>query len=309
MKDSQRLTSFLVVFALLLVMHFTVEAASGIFQTYVVYDLNGGGNTFRAGGINSDGATTYDGTNLGIATSLTLNGGEVKTFKNGISDVFSARINYRIYPTSGSPGGFTTINLPFDSNLPNPGDQKWKQEFAGVDVLSGLSPGTYFLEVYWDVSSSDGTHFDTNFGNNHKATFTVAQAEMFQTYIIYDLNSGGNTFNAGGANADGATAFDGQSFGTPTSLALKGGEIKTFKNNGGDVTAAKLYYRVYEQSGTPGSFIEVNLPFDSNIGGSPGEEDQKWQEAGLTTDLLSGLANGDYYLEAFWKIETNLGDR
>ena len=162
-------------------------AGSGIFQTYIVFDLNSAGNAFYAGGINNDASATYDEFAFGTPTSLTLNGGEVKTYKNGISDVFGATIFYRIY-SAGSPSGiFATISLPFDANLANPGDQKWKEEFAGVDVLSGLAPGNYTLEVYWEAPSSDGTHFDTDFGNNFQGHFTVAAASPVPTLSEWGL--------------------------------------------------------------------------------------------------------------------------
>lgn len=159
----------------------------GIFQTYIIYDLNGSGNVFRAGGINSDLAPTYDGLNLGTPTSLVLNGGEVKTFKNSGGDVFGAEIFYNVHPTGSGPGPFTGIPLPFDTNLPNPGDQRWQQPLAGVDILSGLSPGNYELEVFWKITSNVGDQFDSDFGNNFSATFTVSSAAPVPTLSQWGL--------------------------------------------------------------------------------------------------------------------------
>lgn len=128
-----------------------------------------------AGGINSDGApTTFAGTNFGTPTTLILNGGEVKTFKNGISDVFGADIFYRVYKQGDVPGAFTQVSLGFDSDLGG-GDQKWATTAAGVDILAAASAGngTYNLEVFWRAPSSDGDHFDSNGGSNYTATFMV----------------------------------------------------------------------------------------------------------------------------------------
>ena len=66
-----------------------VSAAWDIFQSYAILDY-GDGNSFYAGGINSDGAAAYDGNYFGFfrqGETLTLNGGELKTFKNGSSNV------------------------------------------------------------------------------------------------------------------------------------------------------------------------------------------------------------------------------
>lgn len=159
----------------------------GIFQTYIIYDLDGAGNVFRAGGINSDLAPVYNGLNLGTPTSLILNGGEVKTFKNSGGDVFGAEIFYNVHPAGSGPGPFNGIPLPFDANLANPGDQRWQQALAGVDVLNGLAPGNYELEVFWKITSNIGDQFDSDFGNNFKASFTVAAPTSVPTLSQWGL--------------------------------------------------------------------------------------------------------------------------
>ena len=160
---------------------------AGIFQTYIIYDLDGAGNVFRAGGINSDLAPVYNGLNLGTPTSLILNGGEVKTFKNSGGDVTGAEIFYNVHPVGSGPGPFTAINLPFDVNLPNPGDQRWQQPLAGVDILNGLAPGNYELEVFWKITTNIGDQFDSDFGNNFSATFTVVSVAPVPTLSQWGL--------------------------------------------------------------------------------------------------------------------------
>lgn len=160
---------------------FNAGAATGIFQTYVIYDVNGGGPTYAAGGANADGAPSFDGTMLGTVTSLVLNGGEVKTFKNSGGNVTGAEINYQVFAgnlgDAGAPGGFTAINLPFDSNIggtPFNEDQKWDETGAGVDLLAGLPPGDYVLQVWWRAFTNEGDRFDTNAPIDYQASFTVA---------------------------------------------------------------------------------------------------------------------------------------
>ena len=153
----------------------STTANTGIFQSYIVIDVNNTGNQFLAGNINSDLAPTYNGLNLGTVSSLTLNGGEVKTYKNGPGDVLGAQIFYSIYPTSGSAGSFSNINLPFFQNLPTPGDQVWQEALAGVDVIQGLAPGDYYLQAFWQVNTNQGNIFDSNAPLDVRAQFTVAQ--------------------------------------------------------------------------------------------------------------------------------------
>ncbi len=160
---------------------------AGIFQTYIILDINGTGNQFLAGGINSDGAPTFAGQNFGTLSSLVLNGGEIKTFKNSGGDVTGAEINYRVYEQGTTPGSFNTVNLPFDANLPNPGDQRWQQALAGVDLLSGLSAGNYDLEVFWRATTNIGDQFDSNFGSNFTSSFSVAGSPTVPTMSQWGL--------------------------------------------------------------------------------------------------------------------------
>src|SRR6187397_2952923 len=60
----------------------------------------------------------FTNANLGAHTqnsgTLIFRGGEVKTFKtDGVSNVCGALMQYRIYPQSGTPGAFSSIDLVF----------------------------------------------------------------------------------------------------------------------------------------------------------------------------------------------------
>ena len=136
-------------------------------------------------------------------------------------------------------------------------------------------------------------------------------AGIYQTYAILDDGST-TTYYHGGINNGGTTPYSGHTFGTVTQLMLKGGEIKSWKNSGGDVTGAKLYYRVYTSSPEPSplpSFTELDLPWSEN-GVDGNGDNQKWAKSDYTTDILSGLtASETYTLEVYWKITSNVGDK
>lgn len=171
--------SFLPLFAIVLLFcTSSLKGAAGIFQTYVIFEKDSGGDNYWAGGFNSDGAMAFSGADMGMPTSsLILKGGEVKTFKNGGSDVTGAEMFYRVYP-QGEPDPdaipFNSINLPFSADLGG-GDQRWQTTTENVDLLALATDGlgTYVLEVYWRVFSTEGDLFDSNFGNNITATFEV----------------------------------------------------------------------------------------------------------------------------------------
>jgi hypothetical protein len=147
----------------------------GIFETYVVLNANGGGNVFY-----DAGATTanpnFHGANLGTfnpsLNSLILNGGEVKTYKNGGGDVTGAFLDYRIWLTGNESGSFIERSIPFNANLGG-GDQRWQLTGDNINVLNGLSSGNYMLGIYFRASGNQGDVFDNRGGPNYEAAFSV----------------------------------------------------------------------------------------------------------------------------------------
>ena len=124
--------------------------------------------------------------NFTCTNSLALNGGNNSVWKcYADNDIINGYLNYRVYLTTDSPLAFSSINLngsvTDDHNTACEGNgtnQVWETNNANVDILSGLSPGTYYLEVYntadytWSFGN-DGTWFWSNNSNNYRATFTV----------------------------------------------------------------------------------------------------------------------------------------
>ena len=148
-------------------------ANAGIFQSYAIVN-SGLGNIYSAGGANADGAPGFNGTSYGTPVSLTLNGGEIKSYKNSGSDVTGAFIHYRVSKQTDPAPAFTQLALPFDSDLGN-GDQKWAATSAGVNILALATAGNgdYFLEVYWRITTNGGDIFDSDNGANYKASFSI----------------------------------------------------------------------------------------------------------------------------------------
>ena len=150
------------------------------------------------------------------------------------------------------------------------------------------------------------------------AAFVAASAQattgVYGGYIVLDINGGGDTFyELENPNDNTTPSFGGTNLGTfdpdVNSLFFSGGEALTFKNSGGDVTGASIYYRVYPTGNPSGSFLGTNLPFAANIGGTAGNEDQRWQSLAPNDNLLFGLAPGTYTLETYVDATTNEGTR
>jgi hypothetical protein len=185
--------SFLV-FLLVALMPGQLLAGSGIFQGFVVlnskntrdifYDLNPNTQT---------GNSDFNGVSFGdfkTDETFVLRGGEVNTYKNNLSDVLNGRLHYRVYPAGPPPSNlrFNFINLPYNGELSGTvGDQKWQETNASVNLLAGLAPGSYAVEVYMESDYNDyntsgptgsGTNYYSNGGANYVAFFTVSQGSI-----------------------------------------------------------------------------------------------------------------------------------
>ena len=142
-----------------------------------------------------------------------------------------------------------------------------------------------------------------------------ADSGINNTYLVLSLNNGANSFyqerGADGFNPQ----FNGANLGTfnvslGNSLTLKGGEVNTYKdtNQGTDIFGATGYYSiVLGGSAAPAlnTFSSFNIPYNSDTGGSAGFVDQKWQQVGLGTNLLTGLSAGTYDFYAYNTVSTN----
>ena len=139
----------------------------------IFFNSNGSQSGYHGtGGV----GTAFNGTSLGSVSSLVLRGGEVKTFKNSGSDVTGASMSYRIYKQGDAPGGFSTLNIPFGSNLMAAGDQSWFTNSQSINLFSSVtSNGTWVVEVFWNATATSPTqtHVDNCGGGNCIATFTV----------------------------------------------------------------------------------------------------------------------------------------
>jgi len=148
----------------------------------------------------------------------------------------------------------------------------------------------------------------------------IAQAQFgtkASAVWITDCNQS-NFFNTSGTPADligpAANSFDGNNFGVHTqgsgTLMLRGAQVKTFKNPASaNVCSARMFYRVYLQSGAPGAFISVDLPLLETCNGGTGtypsggtcvDGDQKWQRISSSINLTT-YAPGNYVLEVYYE--------
>lgn len=183
------------------------------------------GEFYNVTGIGADliGPSTnvFPSSDLGVyiqnSGNLILRGGELKSFKTPTSNVCSARLNYRIYEATATPGAFTVLNLPFfddcvagnfaSGGACNVGDQKWQEVLNNAESpidLTTYPAGNYVIEVYFDLTGDnnstvdcDDTIFVNNNGNNFITNFTIQSSPIF-TFTNEQCGSSNATITASG---------------------------------------------------------------------------------------------------------------
>lgn len=116
-----------------------------------------------------------------------------------------------------------------------------------------------------------------------------------RSYIVINFKGTPTTYYLW--NGVGLTVpFHGANLGTIDQLSdvfkLFAWDVKSFKNGGDNVTGSQLFYRIYKDGQTPGSFIGRNGPFLTNLAGAG---DQKWGEGAADVSLPTYLDPGATY--------------
>lgn len=127
------------------------------------------------------------------------------------------------------------------------------------------------------------------------------------TFILLSINGGATThydLNANTANPN----FQGSNLGTfgvgTTNLVFKGAEHNVYKCGSADLTSTRLYYRIYLTGSSQPTFVSNNIGYSSTFANGCGGQDQVWSNSGYTTNLLSGLAPGNYTFQVYSDAST-----
>ncbi|NVO84113.1 T9SS type A sorting domain-containing protein [Hymenobacter terrestris] len=158
------------------------QSNSSITGSSVIIDRGNGNETF--GGQNGIPSPAFNGTNLGtfdisnFNAAVLLNGGTVTT-REAMPDVINAgRLTYRIR-ANGSSSNISTGTIDLVQGTPGTGGTRtFALNTANINILAGLTAGTYSLSVQFAV---DGVNTDENEDFTlsdppttfYRATFTV----------------------------------------------------------------------------------------------------------------------------------------
>jgi gliding motility-associated-like protein len=183
-----------------------------------------------------------------------------------------------------------------------------------TNTASNLCSGNYYCVVTSSIGCSDT--ITVFIGSNCSNYGTFASATMIENCVVNQF------YNTTWANLPdqinpNGVLYDGYDYGpyfqNSSTLILRGGEVKTFKNPGSNVCGAKLNYTIYTVGNQPTNpvFTILDLPFKEscNIGpnnfptGGPcfNDTDQKWAKENYNIDLTT-LSPGDYVLEVYYSV-------
>ncbi|MEI6083959.1 MAG: PEP-CTERM sorting domain-containing protein [Verrucomicrobiota bacterium] len=180
-------------------------AASGIWGSFIQLTTNAATPQWYDVQYSSALPNFTNGVNLGtynpaLGNTLVISGGEVDIFKNGTDNVTGANLNWRLI-IGTTTGAFTKVTLGFTLNEPfnnaagdaaavgGSFDQKWAQIATTTNLLVGLLPGTYKLDIYFDspfvFTGGSGTNYSNNGGANYQASFVVVPEPS--TFLLVSL--------------------------------------------------------------------------------------------------------------------------
>ncbi len=164
-----------------------------ILDRWIIYTLGSSQPTTVSG-------SDFNNADLGAFTPdnpLTLNGAGLKSFKSGIHDILGAKMFYRVYRQGNTPGDYLEVELPWNENLPEVGQQVWQESSLVTNLTTGLATGTYLLEVYFEAYYQVGditvvnTLVDNNSGENYKASFAydsgvgIVNSDLSTNVLVY----------------------------------------------------------------------------------------------------------------------------
>ena len=152
---------------------------------YVILDISGAGDTFYdVNNQSNDSVTpsfdTDNSTPTAFSRTFTINpgtsilfGAQEQTFPS--TGGTSAFMDYKVTDLTETTGSFAELNLPFQENAGS--NDQWQQlaSTSGVDIGSGLAPGTYLLAVF-EHATNNGDVFNNEGGtpgNNWEAEIQV----------------------------------------------------------------------------------------------------------------------------------------
>ncbi|MEK7255201.1 MAG: GEVED domain-containing protein, partial [Bacteroidota bacterium] len=154
--------------------------------------------------------TVFHNHNFGSVSSFSIAKAKSQTWESCDNIVMNGRLRWRIYLQSGSPGAFNSLNLTQLTTQTNGAYRtKTREELPNLDLLAGLNPGSYFLEIYFESDvdtdnngSANAVISANNGGSFYRASFIVPTGSggSLNVQLVSKTNVACNGGNTGAAS-------------------------------------------------------------------------------------------------------------
>lgn len=157
--------------------------------------------------------TVFHNHNFGNTSNLVIHSAQIQTWESCSNDVLSGQLHYRIYAQSASPGTFSSVEVPqYSATTNGPYTGRVFKLNNALDLLNGLGPGDYYIELYFSIAISfngngmaDDTLYHDNNGQYYRASFSI-QGNGGQ--LVLTLTGKNNPSCPGAANGDASIAIN-----------------------------------------------------------------------------------------------------
>lgn len=184
---------------------------------------------------------------LNETSELYLKSGQLFVAKTLDGNIIDADMYYRIYKVGDTPGEFVNVNLPWHSEwLEDWTHQLWwndSPEETNLNILDGITPGNYVIEVYFQAEDGTSTIL---YHNN--------ATQNFKAYFTYSVSS-----KISNSQQNSATVFDAYPNPADDKISIKFSQpvnvesIKMISNN------SDVVYQGGRSRGVPGTPIDIDI--------------------------------------------------
>jgi hypothetical protein len=168
--------------------NYGIRDDDGVNLPTITYWHSGAGDDVTEQGVD------FEGNNLGEIDALYVKGASIKTWKTSGGDVTGASLQYKVWEVGeAEPVSYITRNIGWTSN-DNPEEtlQTWASFGTEIDVLVGLTEGTYNLKIFFRITGTGnpGTTTDGPYIATFVLTEDIPDPDEFPvTFTVTNNNS------------------------------------------------------------------------------------------------------------------------
>ncbi|MBN2776059.1 MAG: T9SS type A sorting domain-containing protein [Bacteroidales bacterium] len=196
------------------------------------------------------------------------------------------------FTLQNTPTGLSVLSVAYNSTT----EATLTLEYSGGNILTQIDNFTITIDA------AEITGVDNLTSNNMIIFADVIHEDIYMCKVSMWEGSGSDTWYD-------EVDFDGHDFGSfnsSMSLYFKTGQVFTWQDSEGDIVSAAMNYRIYKDGETPGTFVNVDLPYYSEWVSGTNLDKLWWNDSPdeIDINLLEGIEEGTYHFEVYYEAET-----